>query len=98
MSTLAAKDGSFRLRLIPPGKKGLPWFASTKTYPWIGYPTFWEEMIEAERDDLYEIYQEEGLEALHDAVRFLDKSVWIDRRLSRKEESAERGRRLMEGR
>lgn len=26
------------LRLIPPGKKKLPWFASTKTYPWIGYP------------------------------------------------------------
>lgn len=98
MSTLAEKDGSFRLRLIPPGKKRLPWFASTKTYPWIGRPVFWEEMTEAERDDLYEIYQEDGLEALHDAVKFLDKSVWIDRRLSRKEESAERGRRLMEGR
>ena len=98
MSTLAEKDGSFRLRLIPPGKKRLPWFASTKTYPWIGRPVFWEEMIEAERDDLYEVYQEEGLEALHDAVRFLDKSVWIDRRLSRKAASAARGRRLMEGR
>lgn len=98
MSTLAEKDGSFRLRLIPPGKKRLPWFASTKTYPWIGYPTFWEEMIEAERDDLYEIYQEEGLEALHDAVGFLDKSVWVYRRIRRKEASAARGRRLMEGR
>lgn len=98
MSTLAEKDGSFRLRLIPPGKKRLPWFASTKTYPWIGRPVFWEEMVEAERDDLYEIYQEEGLEALHDAVRFLDKSVWVDRRLRRREASAERGSRLMEGR
>lgn len=98
MSSLVVKDGSFRLRLIPPGKKRLPWFASTKTYPWIGYPTFWEEMIEAERDDLYEIYQEEGLEALHDAVRFLDKYVWIDRSIRRKAASAERGRRLMEGR
>lgn len=98
MSTLAEKDGSFRLRLIPPGKKKLPWFASTKTYPWIGYPAFWEEMTEAERDDLYEIYQEEGLEALHDAVKYLDNSVWIDRRLRRKAASAERGRRLMEGR
>ena len=98
MSTLAEKDGSFRLRLIPPGKKRLPWFASTKTYPWSGRPVFWEEMIEAERDDLYEIYQEEGLEALHDAVKYLDNSVWIDRRLRRKSASAERGRRLMEGR
>ena len=98
MSTLAAKDGSFRLRLIPPGKKRLPWFASLKTYPWIGNPIFWEEMTEAERDKLYEIYQEEGLEALHDAVKFLDKPVWIDRRLRRKEASEERGRRLMEGR
>ena len=98
MSTLAAKDGSFRLRLIPPGKKGLPWFASTKKYPWIGSPFFWEEMTEAERDNLYEVYQEEGLEALHDAVRFLDKSVWVDRRLRRREASAERGSRLMEGR
>ena len=98
MSTLAEKDGSFRLRLTPPGKKKLPWFASTKTYPWIGYPAFWEEMTEAERDDLYEIYQEEGLEALHDAVKYLDNSVWISRRFMRKEASAERGRRLMEGR
>lgn len=98
MSSLVEKDGSFRLRLIPPGKKRLPWFATTKTYPWIGYPTFWEEMTEAERDDLYEIYQEEGLEALHDAVKYLDNSVWISRRFMRKEASAERGRRLMEGR
>lgn len=98
MSSLVVKDGSFRLRLIPPGKKRLPWFASTKTYPWIGRPVFWEEMIEAERDDLYEIYQEEGLEALHDAVRFLDKSVWVYRRIRRKEDSAERGRKLVEGR
>lgn len=86
------------LRLIPPGKKKLPWFASTKTYPWIGRPVFWEEMTEAERDDLYEIYQEEGLEVLHDAVKYLDNSVWISRRFMRKEASAERGRRLMEGR
>lgn len=98
MSSLAEKDGSFRLRLIPPGKKRLPWFASTKTYPWIGYPAFWEEMTEEERDDLYEIYQEEGLEALHDAVKYLDDSVWISRSFRRKEASAARGRRLMEGR
>ena len=98
MSTLAEKDGSFRLRLIPPGKKRLPWFASTKAYPWIGYPTFWEEMTEAERDNLYEVYQEEGLEALHDAVKFLDNSAWISRRLRRKEASMVRGRRMLEGR
>ena len=55
-------------------------------------------MTEAERDDLYEIYQEEGLEVLHDAVKYLDNSVWIDRRLRRKAASASRGRRLMEGR
>ena len=98
MSTLVEKDGSFRLRLIPPGKKRLPWFASTKTYPWIGYPAFWEEMTEEERDKLYVVYQEEGLDVLQDTVRFLDDSVWISRRLRRKEASAERGRRLMEGR
>lgn len=98
MSTLAEKDGSFRLRLIPPGKKKLPWFASTKKYPWIGSPFFWEEMTVAERDKLYEVYQEEGLEALHDAVKFLDKSVWDDRRISRKEASVARGRNFMEGR
>lgn len=98
MSTLVEKDGSLRLRLIPPGKKRLPWFASTKTYPWIGYPSFWEEMTEAERDNLYEVYQEEGLEALHDAVKFLDNSAWISRRLRRKEASMERGRRTLEGR
>lgn len=98
MSSLVVKDGSLRLRLIPPGKKRIPWFASTKTYPWIGSPTFCEEMTEAERDKLYEVYQEDGLEALHDAVKYLDNSVWISRRLRRKEASAERGRRLMEGR
>ena len=98
MSALVFKDGSLRLRLIPPGKKRIPWFASTKTYPWIGSPTFCEEMTEAERDKLYEVYQEEGLESLHDAVMFLDKSVWFDRRLRRKEASVCRGRNLMEGR
>lgn len=98
MSALVFKDGSFRLRLIPPGKNKLPWYASHKKYPWIGYPVFWEEMTEADRDKLYEIYQEEGLEALHDAVMFLDNSAWIGRRLRSKESSAERGRRLMEGR
>lgn len=98
MSSLVVKDGPFRLRLIPPGKKGLPWFASPKTYPFIGNPSFWEEMTEAERDDLYKVYQEEGLEALHDSVKYLDTYVWIDRSIRRKEASAERGRRLMEGR
>lgn len=98
MSTLVARDGSTRLRLIPPGKNRLPWFGSSKKYPWIGYPAFSEEMTEAERDRLYEVYQEEGLEALHDAVRFLDNSVWLDRRLRSKEASSERGRKLLEGR
>lgn len=98
MSNLVEKDGAHRLRLIPPGKKRLPWFGPTKRYPWIGVPVFWKEMSEEERDRLYEVYQEEGLEALHDAVTFLDKSVWVDRRLRRREASAERGRRLMEGR
>lgn len=98
MSSLVEKDGSFKLRLIPPGKKRLPWFASTKAYPWIGYPVFWEEMTEAERDDLYEVYQEDGLEALHDAVMFLDNSAWIGRRLRSKESSTDRGRKLLEGR
>lgn len=98
MSNLVVKDGSFRLRLIPPGKKKLPWFGSSKKYPWIGYPLFWKEMTVAERDNLYEVYQEEGLDALHDAVKFLDKSVWVDRSLRRKEISVERGRKIMEGR
>ena len=98
MSNLVVKDGSFRLRLIPPGKNRLPWFGSSKTYPRIGHPAFWEEMTEAERDKLYAVYQEEGLEALHDAVKFLDRSAWTGRRLRRKEDSEERGRKLLEGR
>lgn len=98
MSNLVEKDGAFRLRLIPPGKKKLPFFGQAKKYPWIGFAMFWEEMTEEERDKLYEVFQEEGLEALHDAVRFLDKSVWIDRRISRKEASVARGRKLLEGR
>lgn len=98
MSNLVAKDGSFRLRLIPPGKNRLPWFGSSKNYPWIGYPTYWRVITEAERDQLYAVYQEEGLDALHDAVTFLDKTVWPNRRIASTESSTERGRKLMEGR
>ena len=98
MKNLVEKDGAFTLRLIPPGKKKLPFFGPTKKYLWIGYPVFWEEMSEEERDKLYEVYQEEGLEALHDAVTFLDKSVWVHRRLRRNESSFKNGRNLMEER
>lgn len=98
MTNLVARDATGRLRLIPPGKKKLPWFASYKTYPWIGYPVFEEEMTEAERDNLYEVYREEGLDALHDAVTFLDNSVWISRNRRRNESSMGRGRSLLEGR
>ena len=98
MKKLVVKDGSLRLRLLPPGKKRLPWLASTKTYPCIGYPAFWREMTVEERDKLYAVYQEGGLGALHDAVKFLDESVWINSRISRTKSSAERGRMLLEGR
>ena len=98
MTNLVKKYGPHGLRLIPPGEKRVPWFASEKKYPWIGYPMFWEEMTEEDRDTLYEVYQEEGLEALHDAVDFLDSSVWPIRLTWRKATSMERGRRLMEGR
>lgn len=98
MKKLAAKDGSFRLRLIPPGKYRLPWFGSSETYPWIGHPAFWQEMTEEERDQLYAVYQERGLDALHDAVSFLEKTVWIKRYRAAKEASEDRGRRIMEGR
>lgn len=98
MSNVVARDGSLRLRLIPPGKNRLPWFASSQKYPWIGYPVFWSDMTEAERDSLYAVYQEEGLGALHDAVRFLDKNVWPARSLKREQASSDRGREMMEGR
>lgn len=98
MKSLAVRDACARVRLLPPGKTKLPWFGQAKKYPWIGFAVFWEEMTEEERDKLYEVFQEEGLEALHSAVKFLDDSVWISRRLRRKEASIRRGRNLMEDR
>lgn len=98
MKNLAVRDACARVRLLPPGKTKLPFFGPTKKYPWIGYAVFWEEMTEEERDKLYEVYQEEGLDVLQDTVKFLDDSVWLSRRLRKKEASIRRGRRIMEGR
>ena len=86
------------LRLIPPGKNRLPWFASSKKYPWMGHSVFYDEMTEEERDKLYEVYQTGGLGALHDAVKFLDDSVWIQRYRTKSLLSTIRGHDLMEGR
>lgn len=97
MKKLIDKDATARLRLIPPGKNRLPWFGSSKKYPWIGYPAFSEEMTEEERDVLYALYQEEGLDALQDAVKYLSKSVWTPKRVARGMSTIERGRKLLGG-
>ena len=99
MKKLVARDAEGSLRLIPTGKYKFPLLGgSLKKYPWIGYPTFWEEMTEEERDKLYAIYQEEGLRALRDAVTYLDNEVWINRYGPKSRAAAFRGRMRMEGR
>lgn len=98
MKKLVDRDVSRRLRLIPPGKNKLPLLGgSSKKYPWIGYSYFWTEMTEEERDQLYAIYLEEGLRALHDAVEYLDTTVWIDRYGANRRDAEIRGRIIMEG-
>lgn len=83
-------------RLLPPGKKRLPLLHSNKKYPYIGSPEFVRHMTLEDRDKLYSIFLEEGLDALLDAIEYMKSNVWIYRHRMARADSAARGRKLME--
>ena len=80
----------------PSGENRLPWFASKKKYPYIGSPEFVSHMTLEDRDKLYSIFLDEGLDALLDAIEYMKSNVWIYRYRMARADSAARGEKLME--
>lgn len=96
MRPIAKGFGDFGWRLLPPGKKKVPLFYSDKKYPYIGRPVFVRHMTLEDRDKLYSIFLDEGLDALFDAIEYMESNVWIHRYRMARADSAARGEKLME--
>lgn len=66
--------------LLPPGVYKRPWYAlrlSAKKYPNLGFVSFAKFMTEDERDYLYGVFLEQGVEAMWYATYMMDNFVWL---------------------
>lgn len=96
MWPIARGIGELGWRLLPPGKKRVPLFYSNKKYPYIGSPAFVDHMTLEDRDKLYSIFLDEGLDALFDAIEYMESNVWNYRYRMARADSEARGEKLME--
>lgn len=95
----AVRDFNGEGRLLPKGMYKRPWYViylRHSLYPSFGRHTFMEHINDDDRNKLWDVYELGGEDALFDAAKHLDETVWITRYRQEKYGAASRGRAWLE--
>lgn len=86
-------------RLLPKGVYKRPWYViylRHSKYPSFGRHTFMDYISDEDRNKMWDVYEQGGEEALYDAAKYLDDTVWLSRYRQVKNGAASRGRDWLE--